>query len=130
MSMVRSWMSVVLEGRPMRSRTVQEATTLGQSPVGTAWAATNEQQSTADIPRLAVSVDEVAAMLGLSRAKAYEAVRLGEIPSVRIGRRILIPRHRLEQLLNGADPIPDVGGLEDPSPCHIGTADAQADEAG
>ncbi len=48
---------------------------------------------------LAVSVDEAARLLGLSRSSAYLAVQRGDIPSVAIGRRILIPMKRLEEML-------------------------------
>ncbi len=48
-------------------------------------------------------VDEVALMLDIGRSTAYDAVRRGEIPSVRIGRRIVIPRQALENLLAVAD---------------------------
>ncbi len=53
--------------------------------------------------RSTLTVEEAAEMLGLSRAFAYEAVTRGEIPSIRIGRRILIPKVALERLLNSAD---------------------------
>jgi excisionase family DNA binding protein len=56
--------------------------------------------------RLTLTVEEVAATLGISRAFAYEAVRRGEIPSIRIGRRVLVPRAPLERLLDGADALP------------------------
>jgi excisionase family DNA binding protein len=48
---------------------------------------------------LTVSVTETVRLLGLSREGTYQAVRRGEIPSVRIGKRILVPRTALEQLL-------------------------------
>jgi excisionase family DNA binding protein len=48
-----------------------------------------------------MTVDEAAAMLQISRGLAFEGVKRGEIPSVRIGRRILIPRSRLLELING-----------------------------
>jgi excisionase family DNA binding protein len=51
--------------------------------------------------RLTLTVEEVAATLGISRAFAYEAVRRGEIPSIRIGRRVLVPRAALERLIDG-----------------------------
>lgn len=35
--------------------------------------------------RLLYKVKEVAEMLGIGRSKAYELVRIGEIPSVRVG---------------------------------------------
>lgn len=49
--------------------------------------------------RLTYSVEEAALLLGISRNSAYEAVRRGEIPTIKIGRRILIPISRLEDLL-------------------------------
>jgi excisionase family DNA binding protein len=51
---------------------------------------------------LALTVAETARRLGLSRQGAYQAVRRGDIPSLRIGKRILVPRTALEQLLQGA----------------------------
>lgn len=53
--------------------------------------------------RLTLTVEEAAATLGISRAFAYEAVSRGEIPSIRIGRRVLVPRAALERMLGGAD---------------------------
>jgi len=50
--------------------------------------------------RLTLSVEEAAATLGIRRAFAYEAVRRGEIPSIRIGRRVLVPHAALHRLLN------------------------------
>ena len=44
---------------------------------------------------LVLTVDEAAELLRISRGSAYEAVRTGQIPSVRIGRRILISRQLL-----------------------------------
>ena len=48
----------------------------------------------------AVSVTEVARILDIGRNLAYEAVARGEIPSIRIGGRILVPVAALEKLLN------------------------------
>jgi excisionase family DNA binding protein len=55
-----------------------------------------------DTERVTLTVDEARRMLGLSRGSAYEAVRTGSIPSVRIGKRILIPRAALTRLLDKA----------------------------
>jgi excisionase family DNA binding protein len=55
-----------------------------------------------DGDRLTLSVDEAGKMLGLSRGLMYQAVRKGEIPSIRIGRRILIPRAALHRMLKDA----------------------------
>lgn len=38
--------------------------------------------------------------LGLGRNATYEAIARGEIPSVRIGKRILVPRAALQRLLD------------------------------
>lgn len=48
---------------------------------------------------LTLTVLEVAALLQISRGSAYEAVRSGQIPSVRFGRSIRVPIVALEQLL-------------------------------
>ncbi|MDA1174640.1 MAG: helix-turn-helix domain-containing protein [Chloroflexi bacterium] len=54
--------------------------------------------------RLTMTVDEAAVILGIGRNAAYEGVRAGTIPSIRIGKRILIPNVALDQLLaNGGD---------------------------
>ena len=52
--------------------------------------------------RLVLSVAEAGALLGLSRAFAYESVAKGEIPCIRIGKRILIPKIALDKMLEGA----------------------------
>lgn len=51
--------------------------------------------------RWTLTVSEAAKVLGISRASAYECVRTGEIPSIRLGGRILIPVRLLDQLLEG-----------------------------
>jgi excisionase family DNA binding protein len=55
-----------------------------------------------DSERLTLTVPEVAAQLGLSRNGAYEAVATGQIPAIRIGRRVLVPRAALERMLEAA----------------------------
>ena len=49
---------------------------------------------------LVLTVEETATALRLGRTACYEAIRRGEIPSVRIGRSLRVPRQALEQLLN------------------------------
>ena len=48
-----------------------------------------------------LTVPEAAQLLGISTWLAFQAVRRGELPSVRLGRRILIPRARLHAWLAG-----------------------------
>jgi excisionase family DNA binding protein len=53
-----------------------------------------------------MQVGELPKVLGISRAAAYEAVKTGEIPSIRIGRRIVVPTaavRRMLQLDSGPD---------------------------
>jgi len=53
-------------------------------------------------PRRTYSVTEAARLLGISRTKAYECIRTGELPALRLGRRIVVPAARLERLLDGS----------------------------
>ena len=55
-----------------------------------------------DIQTLTVTVDHAAKLLGLSRAGCYEAIHRREIPSLKIGKRILVPRVALERMLERA----------------------------
>ena len=52
--------------------------------------------------RLTYTVEEAAELLGVSRGSAYLAAREGELPTLRLGRRLLVPRRALEEMLNGA----------------------------
>jgi excisionase family DNA binding protein len=46
------------------------------------------------------TVGEVAKILRIAKISAYQAIARGDVPCIRIGRRILIPRNALEMLLN------------------------------
>lgn len=48
-----------------------------------------------------LSIAEAGEVLGISRLAAYKAVKNGQIPSIRIGRRILIPVTQLTAMLAG-----------------------------
>jgi excisionase family DNA binding protein len=52
----------------------------------------------ADLPDV-LTVPEAARFLRIGRNSVYEAVRRHELPSVRIGRRLLIPKAALQRLL-------------------------------
>lgn len=54
--------------------------------------------------KVTYTVDEAAALFGIGRNSAYEAVRRGEIPSIRIGKRIVVPKAALDQLLERGRP--------------------------
>ena len=49
--------------------------------------------------RLVYTVAEAGALLGISRAFAYELVARGELPAIRLGRRRLVPRIALLALV-------------------------------
>lgn len=49
--------------------------------------------------RKVLTVAEVAQQLGIGRNLAYEAVRTGEIPAIRVGHRILIPKTAFDEWL-------------------------------
>jgi excisionase family DNA binding protein len=51
--------------------------------------------------RQLLTVEETARLLGIGRSAAYEAARTGQIPSLRLGRRVLIPKRSLMRLLAG-----------------------------
>jgi excisionase family DNA binding protein len=57
--------------------------------------------------RLTYTVEEAARLCGVSRGVAYQAVAAGEIPSLKVGRRILVPRARLLALLGEDLSIPE-----------------------
>jgi len=44
-----------------------------------------------DTASLVLSVREAAALLGISKDLAYELVRTGEIPALKLGRRVVVP---------------------------------------
>ena len=46
--------------------------------------------------RLTISVEEAGHLLGISRGLAYALVSRGDIASIRLGRRIVVPRRALD----------------------------------
>jgi excisionase family DNA binding protein len=67
--------------------------TAGDQPVST-------EEALVVNDRLVFTVTEVAYLINVSRAFAYELVARGELPSIRFGRRIVIPRIGLQKLLD------------------------------
>lgn len=55
-----------------------------------------------------LSVEDAGKRLGLSRPSAYQAVKRGELPVIRIGRRLLVPVAALEKMLENAAPTVSV----------------------
>lgn len=46
-----------------------------------------------------VSVDQYAALLGVDRSTAYDSVKTGIVPSIRVGRRIRVPSEPVRRML-------------------------------
>lgn len=59
-------------------------------PQRTVGVRSRERQPLVELPEVA-TVAEVAVLLRVSRATVYEAVQRGELPALRIGRRVLFP---------------------------------------
>jgi excisionase family DNA binding protein len=74
---------------------------------------TNQTSRTLPDPRECptVTVEVAAAILGVSRGSAYEAVRNGTIASLRVGRRVLIPTAHLAALLGCAEFAPTAAAI-------------------
>ena len=47
------------------------------------------------------TIDEAARELGIGRNQAYAAARRGDIPTIRIGKRILVLREPFKKMLAG-----------------------------
>jgi excisionase family DNA binding protein len=52
-----------------------------------------------------MTVEALAELLGSGRTATYDAVRRGEIPSIKVGRKIVIPTAAVRRLLE-LDPTP------------------------
>jgi excisionase family DNA binding protein len=69
--------------------------------------------------RLTYTVEEAGQLLGIGRGSAYQAARAGELPTVRLGRRLLVPRAALTSLLNASEPTANgLAGKTPEAPGH------------
>jgi excisionase family DNA binding protein len=50
--------------------------------------------------RQTYDVEEAAKILGIGRNQAYDAVKRGEIPTIKIGKRLLVPKVALDRLVS------------------------------
>lgn len=60
---------------------------------------TSEYKSYDDLPLL-LSVKQLSALLGVSHSGAYELIHQEDFPSLRIGKRIVIPKEELQKWIN------------------------------
>jgi len=58
--------------------------------------------SAVHVARRTITIEEAASQLGLSRNAAYDAAKRGDLPTIRMGRRLLVPRVAFEALLDPA----------------------------
>jgi excisionase family DNA binding protein len=56
--------------------------------------------------KLTITVPEAGRLLGIGQNSAYAAAAKGEIPTLRIGGRLLVPRAALERLLHEVGTCP------------------------
>jgi len=68
--------------------------------------------------RAVITVEELAELLALGRSATYAAIGRGELPSLRIGRRLVIPAAAVRRLLALDEPAYDEG-----APHHKGASD-------
>ena len=50
------------------------------------------------------SIREAGRVLGLSRNSAYEAAKMGQLPTIKVGKRLLVPVVALSRMLDSAKP--------------------------
>lgn len=58
----------------------------------------------AEQTRATTTVVEAAKRLGIGRNQAYDAVKRGELPVIRIGKRLLVPTAALDRMLDQPQP--------------------------
>ena len=51
--------------------------------------------------RQTYTIAETGRLLGIGRNQAYAAAKAGEIPTIRVGKRLLVPKAALDRLLAG-----------------------------
>ena len=52
--------------------------------------------------RKTYNIEEAGRLLGIGRNQAYEAAKSGQIPTIKIGKRLLVPKAVLDRMLSGA----------------------------
>ena len=53
---------------------------------------------------MTLTVEEAGELLGISRALAYEMARTGKLPVLRFGKRIVVPKKAIENMLEPSVP--------------------------
>jgi excisionase family DNA binding protein len=58
-----------------------------------------KEQGQCQLERMTISVPEAGKKLGIGRNAAYEAAHRGEIPVIRLGKRLVVPTAAFEKML-------------------------------
>ena len=66
--------------------------------MGGSWVVDTQEQH----QPLTITVERAGQLLGISRGLAYDLVRRGEIPAIRLGRRVVVPASVIAEMLRGA----------------------------
>jgi excisionase family DNA binding protein len=69
--------------------------------MGTQETQTHHQIKASVVQRRTLTVEEAGRILGLGRGASYAAAKRGEIPTIRLGRRLVVPTDALERMLAG-----------------------------
>jgi excisionase family DNA binding protein len=88
------------------------------------------QPHTDELTHRTLTVEEAAKVLGIGRNTAYEAAKSGDLPTVRVGGRLLVPRARLLALLGELPNNEDSEGGESIEEANGPGASASASERG
>jgi excisionase family DNA binding protein len=73
-----------------------------------------------------MTVPDAARLLGVSRGTAYQGVKDGSIPAIRIAGRIVVPRAKLLELLGESDPSKRESGLDRTQDSRNATNDVES----
>ena len=60
--------------------------------------------------RQTLKIEEAAKILGISRNTAYDAVKTGQLPTIKLGKRLLVPKVALDRML--ANVAPELGAAK------------------
>jgi excisionase family DNA binding protein len=61
------------------------------------------------LERPTLTIDEAAEVLGVSRSSGYNAAASGDLPTIRVGRRLLVPTAALRRMLHLDLGVSDLG---------------------
>jgi excisionase family DNA binding protein len=70
----------------------------------------SKEQPAAGSARATLNLTEVAELLGCARSSVYKWAQQGKLPTIRIGRRVLVPREPFERWLASGNGASEGGG--------------------